>query len=203
MNDDRLSRQIHFLVEIDKLKQILRKTSLMDGSRRENSAEHSWHLALMALLLAEYAGEPDLDLLRVVKMVLVHDIVEIDAGDSFCYDPAATADQEERETRAAERLFSLLPDDQAVELRGLWEEFEAKSTPESRFATALDRLEPLLQNYQNEGGTWRAHGVSHEQVRARMSPIKSAAPSLWPYVERVIEEAVERGFLQANVPTGT
>ena len=191
---DRVARQLGFLVELDKLKCILRQTTLMDGSRRENSAEHSWHLAMLAILLGEYAGEP-VDPLRVVKMVLVHDVIEIDAGDTFCYDADANLDRAERETRAAERLFGLLPADQGGEMRALWEEFEEGATPEARFAVALDRLQPLLQNFHNQGGTWRLHGITRSRVLARMDPIRTGAPELWPAVERMIGEACAAGWV--------
>ncbi len=179
---DRFQRQLAFIVEIDKLKTVLRRSMLTDLSRRENSAEHSWHLTLMAVLLHEHAEQP-VDLMRVMKMLLVHDIVEIDAGDTFAYDVAGRVDKEERERRAADRLFSLLPEDHAVELRACWDEFEENRSPEARFANALDRLQPLLQNLHTKGGTWRSHGVTLEQVIERMQPIQSACPSLWPWVE--------------------
>jgi putative hydrolase of HD superfamily len=184
---DRLSRQLDFIAELDKLKRILRQTLVIGGSRQENSAEHSWHLAVMAVLLSEHAREA-VDVQRVVKMLLIHDVVEIDAGDTFCYDAAASIGKEERERRAAERLFGLLPEEQAKELRDLWEEFEARGTAEAQFANALDRLQGLLQNYHNNGGTWRLHQVSREQVLKRMEPIRDASPELWTYVLQVIEE---------------
>src|SRR3954471_16778318 len=159
MADTRLTQHIQFVMEIYKLKTILRQTPLMDNSRRENSAEHSWHLAVMALTLGEYA-EQGTDLTRVIKMVLVHDIVEIDAGDTFAYDAQGYTDKEEREQRAAARIFGLLPDDQRDELLALWHEFEAITTPEPRFANALDRLEPLLGNYATGGGSWKKPGVT-------------------------------------------
>lgn len=191
---DRLARQLRFIVEVDGLKRVLRQTLLTDGSRRENSAEHSWHLALMASLLAEHSAVP-VDLPRTVRMLLVHDVVEIDAGDTFCYDAAANLDREERERCAAERLFGLLPEEQASELRELWEEFEARETAEARFANALDRLQPLLHNYHTEGGTWRIHGITREQVVARMRPIEQAMPSVWPYVLAVVEQVCAAGHL--------
>lgn len=168
---------------------------LTDQSRRENSAEHSWHLGVMALLLHEHA-EQQVDLMRVMKMLLVHDIVEIDAGDTFAYDAVGRVDKEEREQRAADRLFSLLPDDHAAELRAHWEEFEANATPEARFANALDRLQPLLQNLHSQGGTWRSHGVTLEQVLARMEPIQQACPALWPWVDRMLNEVWVNGKLR-------
>jgi putative hydrolase of HD superfamily len=192
---ERLAQQIEFLLEIDKLKNIYRQNLVADGSRRENDAEHSWHLAVMAVLLAEYMPEP-VDLLKVVKMVLLHDLVEIDAGDAFCYDPAAGEGKEERERSAAERLYNLLPRDQGQELRALWEEFEARSTPEARFAACLDRLQPFLLNYVTEGGTWRMHNVPAEQVRRRLAPVGEISPALGQVVEGFLQKAIEAGFLR-------
>ena len=194
MPTDRLSQQIAFILEIDRLKQVNRQTLIADGSRRENDAEHSWHLALMASLLAEY-GPPALDAARVTRMLLVHDVVEIDAGDTYCYDPAACLTQRDREVAAAERIFALLPPEQARELRELWEEFEARQTPESRFAAALDRLQPVLLNYHTQGRAWLEHGVTRAQVIERNRHIESGAPRLWAYVQCLIDEAVERGYL--------
>lgn len=186
--DDRLSRQLAFVVELDKLKQVLRRTSLIGEDRLENSAEHSWHLGVMAAVLAEHAPGP-VDRGRTVAMLLVHDVVEIDAGDTFAFDAAANADKEARERRAADRLFGLLPGDQAEEIRALWEEFEEGRTPEARFANALDRFHALLQNVHNGGGTWRRHGITRERILERMEPIREGAPTLWPYVLRVVDEA--------------
>jgi putative hydrolase of HD superfamily len=193
--NDRLARQLRFVVEIDRLKTVLRQTLLTDASRRENSAEHSWHLALMAALLAEHAGA-EVDVARTMKMVLVHDVVEIDAGDAFCYDAAANVGKEERERMAAERIFGLLPAEQAAELHALWAEFEAGETPDARFAVALDRLQPLLQNIHSGGGSWRAHGIARAQVLRRMDPIRAGAPALWPTVLAVVDEAVAAGHLR-------
>jgi putative hydrolases of HD superfamily len=187
MDVERLERQLRFITEIDRLKRVLRRTLLTDATRRENSAEHSWHIAVMAPLLAEYAGA-DVDVGRVVRMLLVHDVVEIDAGDTFAYDAAGYEDKAEREMRAADRLFGLLPADQGQELRTLWDEFEAASTPDARFAHAIDRLQPLLQNLRTEGGTWRTHGVTRDQVVGRMRAIEDAAPALWSFVLRSIDE---------------
>ena len=195
--NDRLAQQLRFVVEIDRLKTVLRQTLLTDASRQENSAEHSWHLALMAALLAEHAGS-EVDVARTMKMVLVHDLVEIDAGDAFCYDAAANEGKEERERRAAERIFGLLPAEQAAELHALWTEFEAGESADARFAVALDRLQPLLQNLHSGGGSWRAHGIARAQVLGRMDPIRAGAPALWPTVLAVVEEAVAAGHLRAD-----
>lgn len=194
MQTNRLAQQIQFILEIDRLKQILRQTLLTDGSRRENSAEHSWHLAMMAMLLAEYAPQP-IDLLRVIKMLLIHDLVEIDAGDTFCYDLQGNQTKADRELQAADRIFGLLPSDQNSELRILWSEFEAQQTPEAQFAAALDRLQPMLHNQQTQGGTWRLHGITRAQVLARMQPVKAGTPQLWSFVEEAIDACVTAGYL--------
>jgi putative hydrolases of HD superfamily len=190
----RLTQQIQFIVEIDQLKQVLRQTPLIDGSRRENSAEHSWHLATMALVLQEYAP-PEVELLHVMKMLVLHDIVEIRAGDTFCYDVQGNLDKALREQEAAGYLFGLLPSNLCVELRDLWEEFEAGATPSARFANALDRLQPLLHNYRTQGVTWRSHCITRDQVLRRMSPIQEGAPELWSYVLQVIDESCAKGYL--------
>jgi putative hydrolase of HD superfamily len=197
VTEERLSRQLAFVVEVDRLKGVLRQTSLIDGSRRENSAEHSWHLAMAALALAEHAPAGT-DLLRALGMVLVHDIVEIDAGDTFGFDETGYLDKAERETRAAERLFGLLPPDQAAEMRALWDEFEAGATPEARFAVALDRIQPLLVNFNSAGGTWKLHGITLSQILRRMAPIEAGLPGAWPWVQRTIEEACARGYVMRD-----
>lgn len=193
--EKRFERQLAFIMELDKLKTVLRRTMLTDMSRRENSAEHSWHLTLMAMLLQEHACE-EVDISRVMRMLLVHDVVEIDAGDTFAYDAHGYVDKEKRERAAADRLFSLLPEDHAAELRALWDEFEECATPEARFAVALDRLHPLLQNLHANGGTWRSHGVTLEQVLARMEPIREACPAIWPWVDRMLNEVWVNGKLR-------
>jgi putative hydrolases of HD superfamily len=195
----RLSQQIEFLVEIDKLKQVSRRTWLMDGSRNENDAEHSWHLAVMAMLLVEHARAPELDLLRVLKMVLIHDLVEIDAGDTFAYDEAAAADKAQREQAAADRLFRLLPADQAAEFRALWEEFEARRTPEAQYAAALDRFQPMLHNYRTQGKAWLEHGITADQVLDRNRSIAEGSTVLWQYAQRFVADAVEKGYLSPAV----
>lgn len=190
----RLRSQLEFVLELDRLKTVLRRTLLLDESRRENSAEHSWHLAMMAVVLEEYAHER-VSLGRVLKMLLVHDIVEIDAGDTYSYDPVANQDKHERETSAAARIFGLLPAEQGVELQMLWLEFEARETADARFANALDRLSPMLHNYHTNGRTWLAHGVGRSQVLERNQVMADGAPELWEYARRFIEEAVSRGYL--------
>lgn len=193
----RIEQQMRFLIEIDKAKSVLRQSLIADGSRRENDAEHSWHLAVMAVVLAEYADEP-VDLSRVIKMLLIHDLVEIDAGDTFVYDEAALDTKQERERKAADRIFGLLPPDQESELRSLWEEFEACETPEARFAAALDRLHPMLLNYCTQGGTWRRHGVSKSRVIARNRRIGDASSALWRFAQNLVDDAVAKGYLTAD-----
>jgi putative hydrolases of HD superfamily len=195
-----LQRQIRFLLEADKLKTVLRQSLITDGSRRENTAEHSWHLALMAVVLAEHAP-PGTDLGRVGTMLLLHDLVEIDAGDLFLYsDAAAQARQEEAERAAAARIFALLPPAQAAGLRALWEEFEERRTADARFARALDRLQPMLLNMQTEGGTWVEHGVTLDQVLSKVDLIEEGSASLGAYARTMIATAVERGFLSPGTP---
>lgn len=195
--DKRLRQQIEFVVEIDKLKGVIRRSYLAGVDRRENSAEHSWHLAMTALVLSEHANE-DVDVLRVLKMVLIHDIVEIDAGDSFVYDGEQMTDKDEREQAAADRLFGMLPANQQQEFRALWEEFEARETPDARFAAALDRLMPLLHSYYTEARSWREHGVTHQQVLWRNSPIQAGSETLWEVAQQVIDTAVDKGYLPTD-----
>ena len=202
MSSVRLAQQIQFVIEIDKLKQVLRQTLLTNGARRENSAEHSWHIALMAIVLAEYAPAP-IDLLHVIKLLLLHDLVEIDAGDTFCYDDQGNQGKADRETQAADRLFGLLPFDQATALRALWDEFEAQETPAAKFAAALDRLQPLLNNQQTGGHTWKLHDVTSDRVLQRMAPIQAGAPELWSVVQQVIDECIAAGYLKEPVSEET
>lgn len=192
----RLQQQITFILELDRLKRVQRQTWLIDTSRKENSAEHSWHIAVMALVLAEYAPKNNLDIGRVIQMLLVHDIVEIDAGDTFCYDQEAVARQADHEKQAAERLFGLLPRDQADRFRGLWEEFETCRTPEARMAHSLDRLQPILNNFHSGGKSWRANGIARGQVQERNRVVAEGAPVLWDYIEDLLRRAVDRGILQ-------
>lgn len=195
MDQTRLEKQIQFICEVDKAKNIFRQTKIHDGSRRENDAEHSWHLALMAFLLCEYSKETEIDILKVMKMCIVHDLVEIDAGDTFCYDATANRDKLQREQQAADRIFGLLPEDQGKEMRALWEEFDAMETPEAQFAASLDRLQPVLLNNLNKGGTWSEHGITKAQVINRNKRINNGAPELWSYASDLIDQAVEKGYL--------
>jgi putative hydrolase of HD superfamily len=194
-----LARRIRFALEADRLKGVLRRTRLADGSRHENSAEHSWHIALLAVLLHDTAP-PGVDHARVVRMLLVHDLVEVDAGDTFCYDAGANLDREAREQAAAARLFGILPDGQAAELAALWREFEAAESTDARFAAALDRFQPLLLNYHGGGGSWLEHGVSRAQVLRRMDPIREGAPALWPVVLDVVERSCQAGWISPDPP---
>lgn len=194
MDKERFDQQIRFILEIDKLKSIIRQSFLLDGARQENSAEHSWHIALMAMLLVEYAELP-VDLLRTLKMLLIHDIIEIDAGDTYCYDETGTLNQPSRENVAAERLFGLLPEDQTVELRELWGEFEERSTPEAKYAATIDRLMPLLHNYHTEGRSWREHGIKKDQVSARNEAMKDGSLALWEFAMSLLDDAVDREYL--------
>lgn len=193
IEDQQLAQRIEFLVEIDRLKHVLRRTYLPGSDRRENTAEHSWHLALAAMVLADYAEEP-VDMARVLPMVLVHDIVEIDAGDTFFYDAAGLLDKAEREQLAAGRIFGLLPPEQAAELRGLWEEFESRRTPEARFAYALDRFMPLLLNYLTGGRPWRQNGVRGEQVMAMTDNIAPGSSAVAALARALVADAMARGY---------
>jgi putative hydrolases of HD superfamily len=196
MDNERLLRQIEFIIEIDKLKQIFRQNAVIGTTRNENDAEHSWHLAVMAMILSEYAVEKKIDILRVVKMALIHDLVEIDAGDTFAYDEKGYEDKEERERKAADRLFNILPSEQAQEFFELWDEFEKLETPEARFAACLDRLQPLILNYNTKGHTWQKPGITSAKVLKRNEPLKENTPILWDYVKEVIEDSIEKGYLQ-------
>ena len=195
MFSENLLKQISFIKEIDKVKYIQRKTKLFNSDRNENDAEHSWHLAVMAIVLAEHANA-SVDLLKVVKMVLIHDIVEIDAGDTFAYDTTGYADKDAREQKAADRLFGLLPDDQRDRLRSLWNEYEAQETPESQFANAVDRMQPaMLNHHAGDESPWKRHGVSYPQAVKRLSPIGDGSSALWSHTEMLIKQARDRGQL--------
>ena len=191
----RLRQQMRFIAEADKLKNVFRRSYISDRSRRENDAEHSWHLCLMTLLLVEHANQPDIDSLKVLKMVIIHDIVEIDAGDTYIYDEAAKSDQAERERKAAERLFGMLPEDQETEFHSIWSEFELGQSLEARFAKAIDRLHPMMLNYLAGGKTWSENGVSESQVRSINSKIAEGSDALWEYADELIRESVDKGWL--------
>ncbi len=191
---DKLKQQIAFILEVDKLKTIYRQSLIADKSRYENDAEHSWHLALMAFLLAGHTN-CRVDLLKVIKMVLMHDIVEIDAGDTYCYDESAKLDKREREERAADRIFSLLPEEQCREMHELWEEFELMETPEAKYAAALDRLQPVLLNYTAGGLSWKKHGISADQVIERNHRIEDGSEKLWDFAKELINDAVKKDYL--------
>jgi putative hydrolase of HD superfamily len=194
--NQRLLQQLDFLVEVDKLKSVYRRSYITDRSRHENDAEHTWHLTMMAILLLEHVDNQQLDILRVLKMLIVHDLVEIDAGDTFAYDEQGHEDKYEREQAAARRLFGMLPDDQREELMTLWEEFEARQSPEAQYAAALDRLQPLIQNYRTEGVSWREHGVTSDKVLARNRHIGDISSELWAYVQSLVADSVNKGYLK-------
>lgn len=196
ISNQRLAQQIQFILEVDELKNVIRRTYINGGTRYENSAEHSWQLALMALTLAEHANEP-VDIARVMKMVVIHDIVEIDAGDTYFFDDAGSADKAAREQAAAERLFGLLPDDQATELCQLWQEFEARQTPEARFANAIDRLMPLLLNFETQGKSWQEHGIRSDDILPRMAHVSAGSEEIWQLIQSLVATAVAEGFLAA------
>ena len=189
---ERLQKQMKFILEVDKVKEIFRQTYLSDGSRKENDAEHSWHLALMAVLLKEYANE-EVDLLKVIPMVLIHDLVEIDAGDTYAYDQAGLATQRERETKAADRIFGLLPSDQAEIFRTLWEEFEAYETAEAKFAHALDNCQPLFLNDASGGKSWREHGVHKSQIYKRNEHTAEGSVEIWEYMKTLVDKHIQLG----------
>lgn len=194
--DPRLKQQIEFLIELDKLKSVLRRTILSHEARRENSGEHSWHVTTVALLFQEYANEK-VDILKVMKMLLIHDVVEIDAGDVYIYDKRSNEGKVDREREAAERIFGLLPDDQRNELRDLWEEFEAKETMEAKYAGACDRIIPLLHNYYAKGHSWKEHGIEMTNVYEINQVIEHGSKSLWEVAKDVIEASVKAGYLKA------
>lgn len=195
MQIDNLIKQIAFIKEIDKLKYIQRKTKLFNSERCENDAEHSWHLAMMTIVLAEHSNKP-IDILKVLKMVLIHDIVEIDAGDVFLYDTTKSHANTEAELLAAKRIFGLLPIDQAEEYISIWEEFEEGITDEAKFAKSMDRFEPLLQNTSNNGGTWKEYNVPYHKVYDKKSAIKEGSTEIWSYAENLINESVDKGILK-------
>ncbi|RAV10139.1 HD domain-containing protein [Paenibacillus contaminans] len=196
MDIERFNKQIEFIVEIDKMKQILRNTILMDASRKENSAEHTWHMAVGAMVLSEYSNESSLDMLKVFKMILLHDIVEIDAGDTFAYGNVNLLEIAEKEKKAADRIFGLLPHDQANQLKNIWNEYENAETPEAKFAQAMDSFMPILHNYKTSGLQWQRLGVTREKVLSRNRRIENGSRFLWSFIEGIVNDAVEKGFLK-------
>lgn len=192
---ERLKQQMEFLLEMDKSKNVVRQTYLADGNRKENDAEHSWHLALMCLLLSEYANEP-IDVLKTVTMVLFHDVIEIDAGDTYAYDVAGNETKSAREQKAASRLYGMLPEDQGERLKAIWEEFEAGETAEAKFARTLDRVQPLLLNDATNGRSWEEHGVKAEQVYKRNELTHTGSEELWEFAKGLIERNVAKGKLK-------
>jgi putative hydrolase of HD superfamily len=193
-NFEKLNKQMQFILELDKLKQIFRQTYLADASRKENDAEHSWHLAMMVMLLSEYANEP-INVEHTMKLVLLHDVIEIDAGDTYAYDEAGNATKKEREQKAAERIFSLLPNEQGEELKNIWEEFEACETPEAKFASTLDKIQPILLNDASGGLAWREHGIRLEQTISRNKRTHEGSELLWEYAKNILEQNAEKGNL--------
>ncbi len=194
---NRLEQQINFIMEVDKIKKITRQTYLSDGSRPENDAEHSFHLAMMCFLLKEYANE-EIDVLHTMEMVLIHDVIEIDAGDTYAYDSLGNQSKREREVKAAERIFNLLPEDQASYVRALWDEFEEGATPEARFANALDKIQPLLLNDASGGDTWKSHGINISQILKRNERTPKGSEALWEYCKPILEQNIEKGNISKN-----
>lgn len=190
----RLEQQMKFIIEVDKLKSIIRQNYLVDGSRKEDDADHSWHLALMCTILSEHANEK-IDRVKTITMVLIHDIVEIDAGDTYAYDEVGNCSKKERELAAADRIFNLLPEDQAEEIRALWDEFEEGVTPEAKFANTLDRLQPLLLNAKSGGMSWREHGIKLSQILKRNETTHEGSEVLWEYERNIIQQHVDNGNL--------
>ena len=194
IKSEKIKKQIEFIITIDEMKNVLRRNLVSDASRRENDAEHSWHLAVMAMILEEYSADK-VDISKVLKIALVHDLVEVYAGDTFAYDVKGNEDKLDREIMAAEKLFRMLKDGQGDEIRALWDEFEAKETPESKYANAIDRLQPLILNYLTNGHTWKLGDVHAPQILQRMDIIRTATPELWHIVEGIISTSIEAGFL--------
>jgi len=193
--NDRIKKQLDFMLELDKMKNLYRQTYVLHEDRKENDAEHSWHLAILAMLLSEYAAQP-VDVLHVMKMVLIHDVVEIDAGDTYCYDSEGYKSKADREEKAAQRIFGLLPDDQREEFYTLWREFEDSETNDARFAAMLDRLQPIMLNYTKGGRSWQEHGIHKEQVLARNLPYLYESEQLADVIRSVIDDAAEKGWLK-------
>lgn len=196
--NERFKKQLDFIMEIDKMKNVFRRTVITGTLRQENDAEHSWHLALIAMVFYEYAYSPEVNLLRVIKMLLIHDIVEVYAGDTFAFDEARYRDKEEREREAADKIFGMLPDDQNKEYRELWEEFDAMQTPDSIYAAAADRFEPFMLNCHTQGHTWVLGSVTSDKVYKRLEQVKMGMPALWETIVSLIEENIEKGYIKRS-----
>lgn len=195
MLNKNLLKDFEFIVEIDKMKTIYRQTSIIGLDQRENDAEHSWHISLMAVILEEYSNR-SIDILKVIKMLLIHDLVEIYAGDTFCYDIKGNNDKRERELRAAEKIYGMLDEEKGNELRLLWDEFEEMETPEALFAASMDRIQPMLSNYYSGGGTWSEYNVKKDSIYKRISPVEKTSDELWEYMQYIIEDAEKRGYIK-------
>lgn len=195
IKDEKLQKQIKFAIVIDEMKNVFRRNLIIDGSRRENDAEHSWNLAMLAMLFEEYSTEK-VNIEKVLKIALVHDLIEVYAGDTFAYDAKGNEDKLQREIESAEKLFGILDPVQGAEIRALWDEFEAKETPESKYANAIDRIQPLINNYMTNGHTWKEGDVHAPQIYKRMDIIRTTTPSLWPIVEGIINTSIEIGILK-------
>ena len=191
---EKLLKDMEFIIELDKMKSIFRRTSIIGQDRQEDDAQHSWHISIMAMILSEYTNEK-IDLLRAIKMLLIHDLVEIYAGDTFCYDKEGNLSKRDREVAAADKIYGMLDHYKADELRALWEEFEEMKTPEAIFAASMDRLQPMLSNYKNNGGTWKLHDVSKSDIYQRIAPVKESSDELWCYVSYMIEDAFQKGLI--------
>lgn len=194
MLKEKLLKDMDFIVELDRMKTILRQTSLINEDRREDDAQHSWHISVMTMVLSEYANE-EIDTFKVIKMLLIHDLVELYAGDTFCYDKKANQNKKERELVAADKVFGMLSGDKGQEMRALWDEFEDMETAEALFAASMDRLQPMLNNYKNDGGTWQKFDVPQSDIYKRISPVKESSDELWKFVEHMLEDAFEKGLI--------
>lgn len=194
---DRLEQQMKFIIEIDKLKEIVRQTYISNGERKETDAEHAWHFAIMAILLAEHANEK-VDVQKVIKMALIHDLVEIDAGDTYLYDEEAAKTKTDRENKAADRLFHLLPEDQGNEFFHIWREFEERETPEAKFAATLDRLQPILLNDATDGKAWEEHGITQNQVMEQNIHTKNGSEKIWKHLLKIFEKNMEKGKIKRS-----
>ncbi|MCL2354461.1 MAG: HD domain-containing protein [Oscillospiraceae bacterium] len=192
----RLEKQIEFLVEADKMKTVFRQNTILDKSRFENDAEHSWHFAIMAMVLYEYADSSKVDICRVLKMALVHDLIEIYAGDTFAYDAIGNQSKEKRESESADKLFAMLPEEQGKEIRSLWKEFDMMETNDAKFASAIDVLQPFLQNYYTQGKMWKHHKITSDKVYKRMQKVKNGLPELWTLVDNIIKDSIEKGYMK-------